>query len=127
MSIANPAPFSQPMTFTVASADADGDGHNANDECDDNNPSIYPGAIEIKGNGIDEDCSGADTPLTLSDLQLQVDSCVTQRGIAQSLTAKIAANQLHDLINQVEALSGQQITSECAGELLRIAQVIREH
>ncbi len=32
-------------------------------DCDDANPHISPLAVEIPGNGIDEDCSGADMPL----------------------------------------------------------------
>ncbi|MDA0163529.1 MopE-related protein [Solirubrobacter ginsenosidimutans] len=47
---------------TVAYADADGDTFAANVDCDDANPAIHPGAIDLPGNGVDEDCSGADTP-----------------------------------------------------------------
>ena len=44
--------------------DMDGDGYNACGpaggvcDCDDTNPAIHPGAMDVCGNGIDEDCSG---------------------------------------------------------------------
>lgn len=40
--------------------DADGDGVPTPLDCDDTNAAIRPEAAEVPGNGIDEDCSGAD-------------------------------------------------------------------
>ena len=45
--------------------DRDGDGFVSalgDIDCDENNPQIYPGAKEIAGNEIDEDCDGLDLP-----------------------------------------------------------------
>ena len=46
----------------VCSDDLDADGHIADncggDDCDDSNPSVYGGAPEIIGNGIDDNCNG---------------------------------------------------------------------
>lgn len=41
-----------------AATDGDGDGHKWCDECDDGNPNVHPGAKEICGNGLDDDCNG---------------------------------------------------------------------
>jgi len=41
-----------------AATDADGDGYRWCDECDDRNAASHPGAMEICGNGIDDDCNG---------------------------------------------------------------------
>jgi choline-sulfatase len=39
-------------------------------DCDDTNPGVSPLAVDIPGNGIDEDCSGADIPLAAAPISL---------------------------------------------------------
>lgn len=50
----------------AAPTDADGDGSVAGVDCNDNNPAIYPGAIEVKYDGIDQDCNGYDLTITIT-------------------------------------------------------------
>lgn len=48
-------------------ADADGDGFSAafaGGDCDDDNHEVHPGAREVPGNGLDDNCEGGDAPLT---------------------------------------------------------------
>ncbi|MEZ4238938.1 MAG: putative metal-binding motif-containing protein [Myxococcota bacterium] len=40
--------------------DQDGDGVVYADDCDDDDPSVYPGALEIPYDGVDSDCNGQD-------------------------------------------------------------------
>ncbi|HTQ06998.1 MAG TPA: sulfatase-like hydrolase/transferase, partial [Polyangiaceae bacterium] len=40
--------------------DEDGDGVPLRDDCDDRNAQIHPGALDVPGDGVDQDCSGLD-------------------------------------------------------------------
>ncbi|MCW1930259.1 MAG: MopE-related protein [Candidatus Kerfeldbacteria bacterium] len=44
----------------TAPVDADGDGYTADTDCDDSDATVYPGATEACGDGIDQDCNGLD-------------------------------------------------------------------
>ena len=43
--------------------DGDGDGARAEDDCDDTDASVYPGAYEVAGDGVDQSCDGIETCL----------------------------------------------------------------
>ena len=55
----NVAPEGQPIDPSLV--DSDGDGYPKASDCNDSNAAIHPNAVDIAGNGVDEDCSGADT------------------------------------------------------------------
>jgi hypothetical protein len=92
---------SEPVEFTIV-ADEDGDGYywpeayGANNlaDCDDNNPNIHPGATEIPGNGIDENCDPQDDGDTIATgtVKVQVEKHTVGNGTYPGSTRELLGN-----------------------------------
>jgi Putative metal-binding motif len=66
--------------------DRDGDGvpaPPAGGDCDDAKAAVRPGAIEIPGNGVDDDCAGGDAPRAALVRTITVDPLTVSQGFAR--------------------------------------------
>jgi len=64
------SPPPPPPCVTAAGMDFDGDGFPLETDCNDCSAQINPGAFDAAGNGVDEDCSGADAVTDACDADL---------------------------------------------------------
>ncbi|MBU0675638.1 MAG: hypothetical protein KJ950_13435 [Proteobacteria bacterium] len=87
--------------------DDDYDGYTENQgDCSDHNNTIYPGAIEICGDGIAQDCSGGDE-LCLSDIDHDLDGYTVSQG---------DCDDFNDTINPgATDIAGDGIDRDCSG------------
>lgn len=97
-----PPPVPQPP-------DRDGDGFAETQDCADTNPAVWPGAPEIPGNGIDDDCAGGDQPARLA-------AVVSSAFRASSKGVRVLRLRVRD------APAGAKVTVRCLGRRCRFKQ-----
>ena len=85
--------------------DADGDGEEAATDCDDLNALIYPGAPEVVGDGIDQDCNDFDTIECFQDLDLDgagaADTVLATDGDCDDLGESLTNDDCNDLDDEM--------------------------
>lgn len=94
--------------------DEDGDGSTSAFDCDDGDATVYPGADDPPGDGIDQDCDGADAvapTLTIADL-VRGDLLVTEamtRGDNEHVAEWF---ELHNQLGEAVDLTGLTISGD---------------
>jgi putative metal-binding protein len=101
--ISRPPP---PTPVPVPPVDLDGDGISPPADCADNNATVWPGAREVAGNGIDDDCVGGDQPA-------RVGGTVASVFRASSKGVRVLRLRVRD------APAGARITIRCLGRRCR--------
>ena len=95
-----PAP---PAPQPAPPQDADGDGVAVPADCWDQNATVHPGAKEIPGNAIDDDCSGGDAPARL---------VATIKNKWTAARGRVTVNALRVL----DAPEGARVVVSCSGK-----------
>lgn len=102
--VGNTATLGTPVQ--VGEPDADGDGIPAGRDCNDRSATVKPGARDVPGNGVDEDCNGSDA--AFGDLQVSAELTWTRR-VGRS-TTRIATLRLEGVRD------GDRVTLHCSGK-----------
>lgn len=75
-------------------SDNDGDGFLGAGDCNDNNSTVYPGATEIKHDGIDQNCNGSDLTIDIitSTYKTKTDTLTVEATSAWGAQANLVLN-----------------------------------
>jgi Putative metal-binding motif len=102
-----PSPPPPPPPAPPRPVDRDRDGVLTPLDCDDRNPRRRPGANDLPGNGIDENCDGADTPLPPGAPPARITATVANTWVAFRRVTRVVRLLVRD------APPGATVTVRC--------------
>ncbi|MFZ0610876.1 MAG: MopE-related protein [Desulfobacterales bacterium] len=106
----------EPVAAIAEEVDGDDDGYTVSDgDCNDTNPGIHPGAAEICGDGVDQDCNGADL-VCPQDIDNDKDGTTENQGDCNDTDAAVHPGAVE--------ICGDGIDQDCSGADLTCPQDI---
>jgi hypothetical protein len=105
----NSAPADVSLTVLGPAQDNDKDGISPPADCDDNNAAVRPGAAEVPGNGVDEDCVGGDQALPPGRIASGVDFFFDARNLRFTKVGRLEiTNVIAGATVQVRCIGGKK-------------------